>query len=150
MTDDAVIELDRTLIFGERGGIGGEASNGVVAGLAAADGVRKLATAPVIHLEVSRISEKAVEAAELVVDGRVFECRIEDVDGLILTRHALAILPLVVSAPRWLPEWGEGKFLCRVAADCGSRERSASNHNRHNGLPQVGTSYAKDEAWPCI
>jgi hypothetical protein len=55
-----------------------------------------------------------VKAAELVVDRGVLECRIEDVDSLILTRHALAILPLVVSAPRWLPEWGEGKFWCRA------------------------------------
>src|SRR5689334_13509153 len=113
MTDDAVIELDGSLVFRKRGRVGREASDGVVAGFAAADRVRELAASPVIDLEVSRISEQAVKSAQLVVDGGVLERRIEDVDRLILARHALAILPLVVAAPRWLPEWGEGKFFRR-------------------------------------
>jgi len=45
-------------------------------------------------------------------DGGGFERRIEDVDRLILARHALAILPLVVTAPRWLPEQEEGNLFC--------------------------------------
>jgi len=28
---------------------------------------------------------------------------------------------LVVAAPRWLPEWGEGKFLSARAAEYGNR-----------------------------
>ena len=94
---------------GSVGGLGAEARDDVVAGLAAADGVRELAASPVVHLEIPRRSEEAVKAAELVGDGGVFERRVEDVDRLVLARHALAILPLVVTAPRWLPEQEEGK-----------------------------------------
>ena len=84
---------------GSVGGVGAEARDDVVAGLAAADRVRELAASPVIDLEVARSAEQAVEAAELVVDGGVFERRVEDVDRLILASHALAILPLVVVRP---------------------------------------------------
>ena len=74
-----------------------------------------------IDLEIPRRSEEAVKAAELFGDGGVFERRVEDVDRLILARHALAILPLVVTAPRWLPEQEEGKFFCgSVAANAAS------------------------------
>jgi hypothetical protein len=54
-----------------------------------------------------------VKPAEPIVDGGVFELRIEDVDRLILTRHAWAILPLVVTAPRWLPKREEGDWPVR-------------------------------------
>ena len=37
VTDDAVVELDGALVLGERGGVGAEASDDVVAGLAASD-----------------------------------------------------------------------------------------------------------------
>ena len=37
VTDDTVVEFDRALVFGQRGGIGAEASDGIVAGFAAAD-----------------------------------------------------------------------------------------------------------------
>ena len=94
-------------------GVGAEPRDDVVAGLASADRVGELAAAPVIDLEIARISEEAVESAELVVDGGVFERRVEDVDRLILASHALAILPLVVTAPRWLPEQEEGNVVCR-------------------------------------
>ena len=46
--------LMRALVLGERGGLGAEARDDVVAGLAAADRVGELAAAPVIHLEVAR------------------------------------------------------------------------------------------------
>ena len=54
-----------------------------------------------------------MKAIELLGDGGVFERRVEDVDRLVWTWHVLAILPLVVAAPRWLPEQGEGKLLAR-------------------------------------
>ena len=101
---------------GSVGGVGAEASDDVVAGFAASDGVRELAASPVIELEIPRSSEEAVKAAQLVGDGGVFERRVEDVDRLILARHASAILPLVVTAPRWLPEQGEGKCFLWVDA----------------------------------
>ena len=99
VANDAVVELDRALVLGQRGGVGAEARDDVVAGLAAADRVGELAASPVIHVEIARVAEQAVKAAELVVDGGVFERRVEDIDRLILTRHALAILPLVVDRP---------------------------------------------------
>src|SRR5262249_16778049 len=73
--------------------------------------IGKLPTTPMVELEISRRAEQAVQAAELIGDGGVLDARIEDVDRLVLARHALAILPLVVTAPRWLPEREEGKLL---------------------------------------
>jgi hypothetical protein len=54
-----------------------------------------------------------MKAIELLVDGAVFERGVEDVDRLVWTWHVLAILPLDVAAPRWLPARGEGKLLAR-------------------------------------
>src|SRR4051812_24196218 len=109
MADDAFVQLDGALVFGKRGGISGEARDGVVAGIAASDLVRELAAAPVVDVQVAGVAEQRVELAQLVVDGRIFERGVEDVGRLILTRHALAILPLVWNAPRWLPERGESE-----------------------------------------
>ena len=97
-------------------GVGAEARDDVVAGLAAADRVGELAPAPVIQLQVARVAEQAVQAAELLVDGGVFERRVEDVDRLILARHALAILPLVVSRPP-LVAGARGGESCALCAD---------------------------------
>jgi len=121
VANDSVVEFDRALVLWKCGGVGGKASDGVVTRFAASDRVSELAPSPVIHLQISRVAEKTMEPAQLVVNGGVLECRVEDVDRLILARHALAILPLVVAAPRWLPEWGEGKFLCTRSAEYGSR-----------------------------
>ena len=114
VSNDAFVELDGALVLGERGGLGAEARDDVVAGLTPADRVRELAASPVVELKVGRISEQAVKSTELVGDGGVFERGIEDVDRLILARHAWAILPLVWTAPRWLPEQGEGKCYGRL------------------------------------
>jgi len=95
VTDDTVIELDGSLVFGQRRRLGAEPRDHVVAGLATPDGVRELASSPVIELEIAWISEEAVKSAEFVVDGGVFQRRVEDVDRLILANHAWAILPLV-------------------------------------------------------
>ena len=67
VADDAVVELDRALVLGQRGGVGAEASDDVVAGLAAADRVRELATSPVIDLEIARVAEEAVKRPSLSV-----------------------------------------------------------------------------------
>ena len=56
---------------------------------------------------VTRVAARVsalMEAIELLGDGVVFERRVEDIDRLVWTWHVLAILPLVVTAPRWLPE----------------------------------------------
>src|SRR3954464_14356729 len=52
VTDEAVVELDGALVLGERGGLGAEARDDVVAGFPAADGVRELAAAPMVGLEI--------------------------------------------------------------------------------------------------
>jgi hypothetical protein len=62
----------------------------------------------VIDLQLTGRAEELVEAAELLIDGRVLECGIEDVDRLVWTWHVLAILPMDVTAPRWLPKQEEG------------------------------------------
>src|SRR5439155_10133985 len=98
MTNDAVVQLDGALVLRKRGRLRTEACDDVIAGFAPADGIGELATPPVIQLQISGITQKIVEAAELLVDGGVFERRVEDVDRLVLARHASAILPLVVSA----------------------------------------------------
>jgi hypothetical protein len=51
-------------------------------------------------------------AAQLLGDGGVFECRIEDVHRLVFTSHVLAILLVVITAPGWLPEPREGMGFC--------------------------------------
>src|SRR5947207_1825401 len=90
VTDDTVVELDGPLVLGERRRVGGKAGDGGIAGLAPSDRIRELAAAPVVDLEVARVSEENVKATEFVGDGGVLECRVEDGDRLILTRHALA------------------------------------------------------------
>src|SRR3954471_6632060 len=95
ITNDAFVELDGALVLGQRGRFGAEARDDVIAGVPASDLVSELATAPVIQLHVGRLSEQRVEAVELVVDGGVFESRVEDIHRLILACHAWAILPLV-------------------------------------------------------
>src|SRR5262245_17908851 len=115
VTNDAIIQLDRAFVLGERTGVGAEAGDDVITRLAASDRVGKLPSAPVVELKVFRVADQTVEAAELLIDGGVLERRVEDIDRLVLTRHALAILPLVVTAPRWLPEREEGK--CRPRRD---------------------------------
>ena len=65
VADDALVELDRALVLGERRGVGGEASDGVIAGLAAPDWISELASAPVIDLEIARISEQSVDRPSL-------------------------------------------------------------------------------------
>ena len=108
-----VVELERALVLGNPAGLGVEARDDVVAVLARPDRVRELAAAPVIDLHLAGRAEELVKAVELFGDGGVFERRVEDVDRLVWTWHVLAILPLVVAAPRWLPERGEGKLLAR-------------------------------------
>src|SRR5205085_5061716 len=107
----AVVELDRALVLGQDVGLDAEPGDNVIAALAALDGKCKLATAPMIHLQVLGFSEEGVKPAEPIGDRGVLELRIEDVNRLILTRHAWAILPLVVTAPRWLPKCEEGKCV---------------------------------------
>src|SRR5262249_1880148 len=122
-------ELDRPFVLGQRGGVGAEARDGVVAGFAPADGIRELAAAPVIHLQIPWCAEQAVKAAKLFGDGGVFQRGIEDVDRLVLARHAMAILPLVVTAPRWLPEQEEGNVVCGGVDSCGDQHsRRAPNY----------------------
>ena len=50
VANDAVVELERALVLGERGGLGVERRDDVVAGLARADLVGELAAAPVVEL----------------------------------------------------------------------------------------------------
>ena len=113
VADHSAVELERALVLGDPGGLGIEARNDVVAVLTWADGVGQLAPAPVIDLHLPGRAEELMEAIELLGDGGVFERRVEDIDRLVWTWHVLAILPLVVAAPRWLPEQGEGKLLPR-------------------------------------
>src|SRR5689334_19573014 len=69
VANDALVELDGSVVLGERRGVGRELGDGVVAGLAASDRIRELAAAPVVDLEVARVSEQTVESTELVGDG---------------------------------------------------------------------------------
>jgi hypothetical protein len=62
----------------------------------------------VIDGDVIGAFEKTVEARDLLVDGGIFEGGIEDVYRLVAAGHESAILPVVVAAPRWLPEREEG------------------------------------------
>ncbi len=50
VADDAVIQLDRAFVFGERGGLGTETCDDVVAGLAPPDGIGELSASPVVEL----------------------------------------------------------------------------------------------------
>src|SRR4051812_35310364 len=124
VANHAVVQLDRALVLGKPGGLGVEARDDVVAVLLATDRVRQLAPAPVIDLHLPGGPEQVVEAGELLVDGGVFERRVEDIDRLVWTWHVLAILPLDVSAPRWLPKREEGNEARRRPAEgdarCGS------------------------------
>src|SRR6478672_12713814 len=107
---DAVIQLERALVLRDARRLGIEAGDDVVAVFLGADGVRELTAAPVVHLHGPGSSEELVESIDLFGHGGVFERGVEDVDRLVWTWHVLAILPLDVSAPRWLPERGEGKW----------------------------------------
>src|SRR3954471_16096456 len=99
VANDAFIQLDGALVLGQRGRFGAEARDDVIAGVAASDLISELATAPVSQLHVGGLAEQSVEAVELVGNGGVFECGIEDIHRLILACHAWAILPLVYSPP---------------------------------------------------
>src|SRR5205085_5120084 len=113
VTKHPVVDLDRSLVLGKHLGLDAKACDDVIAALAALDGKCELAAAPVIHLDVLGATEEGVEPTEPIVDGVVFELRVEDIHRLILTRHAWAILPLVVTAPRWLPKREEGDWPVR-------------------------------------
>ena len=96
---DAIVELERTLVLGQRLGIGVEVGDDVVAVFARSDGIRELAASPVVGLDLAVGVEQPVISGQLVVDGGVFECRVEDVHRLVYARHVSAILPLVVVRP---------------------------------------------------
>src|SRR5882757_7228659 len=61
IANDAVVELERALVLGQRGWFGAEARDDVVAGLPAADLVRELAASPMRELHVGRLAEQVVE-----------------------------------------------------------------------------------------
>src|SRR5690348_10025152 len=104
MADDAVVEPDRALVLRQSCGLGLEAGDGIVARLLRADLVGELAAAPRVDGDVTRRADEGVKTAQLFGDGGVFECRIEDIHRLVLAAHVAAILPVVMAAPRWLPE----------------------------------------------
>src|SRR5205814_3240981 len=106
----AFVELDGALVLGQRVGLGAEARDDVIARFAAADGVGQLPASPVVDGEIGGLPEKSVKPVQLFVDGGVFESRVEDVDRLVLARHALASLPLVVTALLRLPGGKEGEW----------------------------------------
>src|SRR3954465_15084480 len=54
IANDAFVELDGALVLGQRGRLGAEARDDVVAGFTASDLVRELATAPMRELHVGR------------------------------------------------------------------------------------------------
>src|SRR5947208_12626759 len=114
MAQNPVVELDGALVLWKDVGLHPEAGDDVVAAFTALYWEGELATAPVVHLHIRGVAEEGVKSAEPIIDGGIFELGIEDVHRLILTRHAWAILPLVVTAPRWLPKREEGK--CGPAA----------------------------------
>jgi hypothetical protein len=73
-----------------------------------------------------------VMAAQLLGDGGVFECRIEDVHRLVFTSHVLAILLVVITAPGWLPEPREGMGFC-VAVKYSWKQGSECNFSGNSG-----------------
>src|SRR5258706_1356393 len=52
-----------------------------------------------VYLRLLICAENSVKAGDLVVDGGVFECRVEDVDRLVIPRHRWAILLVVLFPP---------------------------------------------------
>src|SRR6478752_5116504 len=68
IANDALIELERTLILRKRGGFGLEVRDRVVSRLATADGIRQLALSPVLDGDVAG-AEQRVYARECVIDG---------------------------------------------------------------------------------
>ena len=107
VANDAVVELESSLVLRERSGLGREFGDDIVAVVLGADGVGELAPAPMRDLRLLRSVQESVEAVDFVSDGGVFERRIEDVDRLVCARHS-AILLLVVTASRRLPMQEEG------------------------------------------
>src|SRR5687767_6304713 len=79
VANDSVVELERALVLGKGLRVSVEASNDVVAVLARADRVGELATSPVVRGNLARGVQQPVESGQLVVDGGVFEGRVEDV-----------------------------------------------------------------------
>jgi hypothetical protein len=103
----ALVEAQRALVLGERRGLGLEARDDVVAVLATSDRVGELTTPPVIDGDLAGGVEEPVKAVELLLDGGVFERRIEDVHRLILARHVESSL-WSGAAPRPCPTRGGG------------------------------------------
>src|SRR5258708_37704510 len=108
MADDPVVELQCALVLGDSRRLGLEAGNDVVAVFLGADGVGEVAPATMVDLERPGDPEQLVKAVDFFCDGGVFERGVENVDRLVWTWHVRAILPLDVTAPRWLPKREEG------------------------------------------
>ena len=85
----ALVQLDGPLELGEGGAVGVELGDDVVAGLVLLDRIGEGPLAPVAHLGSfdAGLLDEGVEAREALVDGRLFERTIEDIDDLVLTGH---------------------------------------------------------------
>src|SRR6266542_2433343 len=87
VADDAVIELERSLVLGKHCRLGVKAGDDVVAVLARANGVGELAPSPMRHFRLRGGAEQSIEAVDLVGYGGVFEGGVEDVYRLVCASH---------------------------------------------------------------
>jgi len=89
VADDALVELDGALELGERGRLGVEVGDDVVAGVPLPDriGQRALAQVVVLGRLPGGLRDQRVEVQELLVDGLFVQGRIEDIDHLVRTGH---------------------------------------------------------------
>ena len=87
ITHDAVVELERALELGQHFRVDAEVRDDVVAVLLGADRIGELTTPPVIDGEVFGGAEQTVKPSQLVADGGVLECRIEEIHRLVCARH---------------------------------------------------------------
>jgi hypothetical protein len=87
VAEHGVVELQRALELREHlHVVERELRDDVVAVLALGNRIRQLPAAPVLERDVARRAEQAVVLLDLLGDLRIFECGVEDVDGLVRAR----------------------------------------------------------------
>src|SRR5690606_38950615 len=87
VADHAFVELERALELRQDLPLRGEAGDDVIAGFLVLDLVGELAATPVVQGGGRSETEQAVVLLDLLGNGGVFECGIEDVHRLVFTRQ---------------------------------------------------------------
>ena len=89
MADDAVVELDRALVLGQRLSRRFELGDDVVAGFVVVDGVGQRTLAPMVARWCvgCRLGQEGVKLVQALRNRGLVEGGIEDIDRLVLTCH---------------------------------------------------------------